>query len=219
VALLLLNPKDTMTLHQKTVLYELSRHFMLSDDEESGEEVDTESDTTKKRKKRKRSSPRNPWQRVLKLKSLLLPPPIKQHLRDHGTDPKLFLNDDGLLRNSITDFSAETVGDAFIACYQYTLHLVRRRTHDSSRWYFTMLLYYDLVKLIRPKGSGRVGHLMRQELVKFLGSVLGPKTIQLDVALTQLNEWSRLGMKLDILCAEFGDGCLFYLDELLSADL
>lgn len=217
MALLLLNSKETMTLPQRTILSKLSRHFARSDDEEElGEDVDTDVETPKKRKK---PSPRHPWQRFLNMESLVLPPAIEQHLRRHGTDPERFLNDEGLLRNNITNFSRETVGDAFIACYQYTLHLDKRRTQDSSRWHFTMLLYYDLVKLIRPNGSGRVGYLIREDLVKFLGSVHGPKTIQVDVALAQLNEWSRHGMKLNMLCTKFGDGCLFYLNELLSADL
>ena len=84
-----------------------------------------------------------------------------------------------------------------------------------------MLAYYDLVKLVRPQGSGRrVGHVMLKELGSFLEPVLGSKSpIQIDVAARQLSEWSVHGSKLELLCAEFGPGCLFFLGDLLSPDL
>ena len=144
---------------------------------------------------------------------------MQRHLRQHGTSPSKFQNDNDFLRNRVTEFGSETVGDAFMACYQYTLRLESRRSMDSLRWCFTMLMYFDLVKLIKPDGSGRVGHLMRQEVIRFLGPVLEPAAIKPDVALKQLNEWSRCGMKVDLLCTAFDPGCLFFLEDLLSQDL
>ncbi|KAI4287801.1 MAG: hypothetical protein L6R35_002943 [Caloplaca aegaea] len=37
--------------------------------------------------------------------------------------------------------------DAFLACFQYTLHLQSRGAKDRIRWLFSMLFYNDLAQL------------------------------------------------------------------------
>ena len=218
-----------MTQQQKDTLRDLTQHFSVDhgvDDAERGNDTIVSHhhngngvENPRKRKRSDKTPPRHPWDQFLSLESLSLAPAFGQHLKKYGANPKKFISDNGLLKNRVPEFTSETVGDAFMACYEYTLRLESRRTKDNLRWCFTMLMCFDLVKLIKPNGSGRVGCLMQKEVNKFLGPVLGATTIQPELALKQLNEWSRCGMKLDMLCNEFGPGCLFFLGELLTQDL
>lgn len=199
-----------------------------NDQIESNEEVATSGPVEGKKRKRKRKddrSPktRNPWNRVLNRQSLALHSEIHTHLTDHGPDALRFLTDDSVLTHRITQFSSESVGDAFIACYKYTLDLEDRSVNDTFRWCFSMLMVYDVVRLIFPNRAGRVGKSMQQELnshlVEFLAPVLGSLDLTQDVALKQLNEWRIYGMKVDLLCTHFGPGSLFFLGDILSKDL
>lgn len=180
-----------------------------------------EAPSTRDNHKRPRSdtTPRHPWGPFLKRKTLELAPVYVRHLRKHGTDAIRFLNDGCSLQHRIAHYDHRTVGDAFLSCYQYTQRLEARQTMDRVRWCFTMLMYFDLVKIIRPHGSARVGCLMLEDIKSFLGPVLSQTTLSADLALQQLNEWSRCGYKLSLLCAEFGPGSLFFLQSLLSRDL
>jgi hypothetical protein len=163
---------------------------------------------------------RHPWQAFLNLTSVELPLTITIHIRKHGTDPKIFLNDDMGLVHRIAEFGAITAGDAYMACCSYTLRLDNRRTKDNIRWCFAMLGFFDILKLIRPIGSGRVGQVMAPDIVRFLGPVLGKSGRTPEEDLRQLKEWCRYGSKLDKLCAELGgSGFLFFLDKQLSRDL
>lgn len=58
---------------------------------------------------------------------------------------------------------------------------------NNQLWCYTMLLYYDLVKYIRPDGAERVGKLIRQEIIAFLGLVLIETSINTSAALKNLN--------------------------------
>ena len=83
-----------------------------------------------------------------------------------------------------------------------------------------MLMFYDLVKALRPQASGRrIGHLQEREIRRFLGAVLHEAPIQLADVHQNINLWSRLGKRLDVLCSAFGPGCLFYLQVELSDNL
>lgn len=79
-----------------------------------------------------------------------------------------------------------------------------------------MLMYYDLVKFIKLGGSGRVGRLMYKEIMDFLGPLLETVSIKANVAYRQFGEWSLQGSRLDVICARFGNGSLFFLDIQLS---
>ena len=61
---------------------------------------------------------------------------------------------------------------------------------DSWRWWFTMLMFYDLVKLIKPDGSGRVDHLMLQEIRGRWETLQGQTFATTEMALQQINGWS-----------------------------
>lgn len=202
-------------------MHTIYQHFELSDDEEDhgAGDGDGEARNPRKRKRVRGNAKRHPWRGFLNLRSLALPPAFQQHLDEHGSDPIKFLTHDNPLGNDMTQCTSDALGDAFMARYYYTLDPESRRAKDGVRWCYTMLMYYDLVKLIKPNGSGRVGCLMLKEVRRFLGPLLGPTTLTADAACKQINKWSRIGRKLDQFCAEFGEGCLFYLEELLSRDL
>ena len=69
------------------------------------------------------------------------PPQIyDEHIRNYGSDAFLFLNDSVTPSLQITDDTLDE-GDAFLACFRYTLHLQSRGAKDRMRWLFSMLLY------------------------------------------------------------------------------
>ena len=219
-------PGHVLTGDRLDALLSLTNHFgghdpstadaLHSDGEPGGDDHGRPKDG---KRKRPGKAPRNPWGPFLRLKALEMPAVYEQHLQEHGTIAIRFINDRNSLTNHITRYDHETVGDAFLACYKYTLHLDARSTMDGVRWCFTMLMYFDLVKYIRPNGSARVGCLMLEDVKAFLGPILGQTTISPDIALKQLNEWSRCGYKLDLLCQHFGPGSLFFLESLLTRNL
>lgn len=202
-----------MTRQQKETLGKLAQHYGATKVREQRPQ-----DHRSKRPQSEKNAPRNPWGRFLILKSLYLPPVFHHHVQEHGADPGLFFTDKGSLRRTITDSGDESdaVGDAFVSRYKYTIELADRRTTDNWRWCFVMLMYYDLVKLIKPGGSGRVGRLMYKEIMDFLDPLLGTTSIKPNVAFRQLGEWSLQGSRLDVICTQFGDGSLFFLDSQLS---
>lgn len=94
-----------------------------------------------------------------------------------------------------------------------------RHATDRMRWLFTMLMYFDLVQLIQPGGNGRVGELMMEEIIHFLGPLVDAGVIDADVTLKHINEWSLIGARVALLCQKFGPGSLFYLEKQLSRNL
>ena len=221
-------PLDNMTQDQKDALVALARHFApqardgdRSDDQEDQLEQDIEEDNPGKKRKRSgmgSRKPRHPWGAFMRLKDVVLPLEVKKHL-DKGSDAIAFLGDDKILAHKIGHFGGDAVADAFVACYRYTLCLETRISTDHFRWCFTMLMYFDLVQLIRPNGSGKVGAVMLQEIEAVLGPVLEQLGVDKKQAIQRIDQWSLHGAKLNQLCEEFGPGCLFFLGDFLSANL
>ena len=220
-----------MTQRQKVTLITLTKHFaqiLASNDELSDEQVtqredeDEEDDSPKRKRKRGTGSrkPRHPWGVFIRLKDVdvTLPSEVQKYLRK-TTDPIKFLADEKTLENKIDQFGAETVADAFVACYKYTLQLEMRRSTDHFRWCFTMLIYFDIIRLLRPEGSGKVGPMMLQELEVVLEPILKQLHVDKQQALQRINKWSLYGAKLSQLCDEFGAECLFFLGDFLSENL
>ena len=222
-----------MTHRQTDTLVRLARHFTPSRaidelnaegeggaEEAAAEEREDLPPPTKKRKAAGTGSkkPRHPWGAFMRLQEVTLPVTVEKYLRK-GTDPMQFLADAKIMNHQIGTFGHEAVADAFVACYKYNLHLETRRSMDHFRWCFTMLMYFDMVRLIRPDGSGKVGFMMLQELEAVLGPVLEQIGVDKQQALERIDQWSLHGAKLGQLCDEFGAGCLFYLGDQLSANL
>ncbi|KAL8668258.1 MAG: hypothetical protein Q9202_000236 [Teloschistes flavicans] len=173
-------------------------------------------------KRRRAPSKASPWARFLRLEELTLAPSIKQYLREHGTAPEPFLVDGNALIHEIVDFSdSENISDAFLANYRWTMELEGRAAGDGFRWCFTMMMHFDVVKLVRPKGSGKkISVLMRDEMQELLAPLQDYLDDSLDQVLAHLNKWCVYGSKLDLICKEFGPGCIFFLHQqhLLSQD-
>ena len=237
MATILSKPKDALNRKQTEALITLARHFQscperedaLGEDEDAMDQAEDEepqesADGMEKPRKKKPSSraakgPRNPWRAFMRLTAVYLDVTVEDYLQSEA-GPQEFLDDTDPLTHRIADFQAENqMGDAVMACYRYTISLDSRHHVDHVRWLFSMLMFFDLFKLINPQGSGRVGHLMQRDFNKFLGPVISASNMAEGVALKQLNEWSLRGSKLHKLCLELGPGCLFYLSEQLSRDL
>lgn len=217
-----------MTQEQKDALVALAQYFApqardsdRGDDQEDQFEQNIEEDGPAKKRKRSGTGsrkPRHPWGVFMRLKDLKLPLEVEKHLHKKS-DAVAFLGDDKILAHKIGQFGGEAVADAFVACYRYTLCLETRISTDHFRWCFTMLMYFDLVQLIRPNGSGKVGAVMLQEIEAVLGPVLEQIGVDTDKAIQRIDQWSLYGAKLHQLCEEFGPGCLFFLGDFLSVNL
>ena len=228
-------PSGVITEQQLHALMQMARHFGIlnEDDNESGDDPDEENndpneetsdldegDTSRARKSARKPRPKvKAWAPFLRIKSLKLPPSVQQHLTEHGSDPEKFLSDHEVFKHMIFECADNQAADAFMACYQYTLELVSRRTKDNLRWCFIMLLYYDLVRLIKPRWSGKIGHLMLTDMRRFLGSAAKTTDIDPKTARKEIETWANCGKHLNLLCATFGPGCIFYLSDLLSPNL
>ena len=86
-------------------------------------------DDKDRKRKRGKTSPRNPWAAFSKIESLMLPAPYENHIQKHGSDPARFLNDQVTLIHQIAEPNSDE-GDAFLACFRYTLHLQSREAKD-----------------------------------------------------------------------------------------
>lgn len=142
-----------MTHQQKDALSKLAQHFKMADggrEVRGNEENDIDAESVEPR--RPDYAPNNPWKRFLRIATIDLSPVVREHLRECGTDAKLFVNDQSLLTMN-TSRGNESAGNALLASYRYTPRLERRQTKDSVRWRFNMLMYYDMAKSVRPTDS------------------------------------------------------------------
>lgn len=235
---LLSRPQQDLLSHftaQQTARWtRLAQHFSTSptgpqSDDETEEPRGTPARASSKRKREKatgepaaRSQKRtcgkrddnDPWYRFTKLESLEIPALYEAHLQKHGSDAAAFLNDQRELTRLGPEARSDE-GDAFLSRLQYTLHLQGRMAKDRIRWCFSMLLYFDLAQLENPGGSGRVGGAMQKRIRDLVKDRVPADRVQ-DLHLDSLTVWSTCGKKLDIICKEFGEGSLFFLDGLLS---
>lgn len=170
------------------------------------------------RHKRARGGPRNPWRVVLKMEVVKLPQYMEAFIQKSGPDPVKFLNDDGALKHRVSELDRGKVADAYFTCLLYVSEVEKRQGLYRLRWLFCMILFYDLVRLIRPGGSGKIGSLMEADLRSFLGDVEIPGNVSAQETLDQLNRRSHIGKKLSSICAHLGSGSLFFLVEQLSPD-
>ncbi|EON69798.1 hypothetical protein W97_09061 [Coniosporium apollinis CBS 100218] len=215
-------PEDALSLDQKTALDSIAQHFCSKERAAGGGGGGGGGGGKRKRACRpgapKRPAPRHPMRAIMNLDALDLDPSVERFLDRHGADAALFLAQAGAIQCTIAQGEAESLGDAFIARYQFAINLDAQLKINNQLWCYTMLLYHDLVKYIRPDGAGRVGKLMRQEIIAFLGPVLIKTPISTSAALENLNNWAIWGRKLNKLSVEFGPGFVFFLAPILSKD-
>ncbi|KAG9526326.1 hypothetical protein KCV07_g857, partial [Aureobasidium melanogenum] len=236
-------PREWLEEEDKAVLYEVGLHFATpcSDPPFTGRptpepDVGSDSGSTEGRptkrprpnsttgsgrnnpnaasKARRGPKTRNPWQRVLNLQRLSLPPAIASLLQENG-DPRDFLNDKERLVY-LTDDQEQDSGSALMVCYEFAQELQRREGVDRIRLLFIDLFFHDMIRCLFPEATGKkMGHLMKEDAAMLLAGWEG-----LDVDIEELrntmNDWSKCGRKLDWLCRKFGEGCLFYISDDLS---
>lgn len=108
-------------------------------------------------------TPRDNMQALANIEYLEIPAPYQKYIDKHGTDPIKFLDD-----NSILTYKVATPGfeeaDLHISIINYIKHLYDRKVKDRVRLLFCILLYFNLAKLIYPKGTGRVGSKMEEDI-------------------------------------------------------
>ena len=151
------------------------------------------------------------------LVSFEVPKAYRRHIDKHGPDPAQFLNDRGSLVHQVAEPSYDEA-NLHLGVMRYTLNVQSRTTKDRTRWLFHMLLYFDLAKLKHPKGTGRIGRRMDEEIQELVKDrIHEPEGNPLPWG--QLGTWSIRGKKLNALCQEFGTGSLFILQKHLSDNL
>ena len=101
--------------------------------------------------------------------------------------------------------------DGFVAAFRSVRALRSPMIERTPRWFFVMLTFYDLTKLIFPKAR-RVGNLMKEEITEYVGALVGPVLPDAQELQKELNTWCIIGIKVNLLCTEFGPSCLFFLD-------
>ena len=240
---LLLSPKDIFNEAQRLSFGKLVRYFEISvqkddvaedesingdpadpditlSDDDDDDDDDDEGRTSRRKTPRPRTKPsgsRSPWARFLKMESFSLSQYIQRYLEQHGTDPLPFFDDRKVSPQQMLQLRGH---DRFVAAFRFVQALSGQRSERRCRWFFVMLMFFDLLKLIFPKAR-RVGKLMKAEIVEYFGPLVGKVLPEAQELRTELNTWCIIGSKVNLLCSEFGPGCLFFLDGdgLLSVDL
>lgn len=167
---------------------------------------------------RTRRAPRA-WAPVMRKKALALDPAIQQLLEDNrNAAPEGFLDDKNTLEHEGFG-NTQCSADALMANFVYGDTLANKGAPNSVRLGYCMLGFSDFVKRLWPDNkSARLGPQMKNQFVEKFPEFV-TELADFDHFWTRLSDWSLCGTRLDSLCAEYGDGCLFFLPELLSPDL
>jgi hypothetical protein len=125
------------------------------------------------------------------------------------------------LTSKCSEFSSkDDLGNAFMARYAWTQRVERRNEQTQVLQLFNDLFWFDMMQLLRPKGTGRVGGVMRNELDRFL-TPLGFQSMNLEkeTVISNVGNWSIRGAKINMLCNYFGPGIILILHRELSKNL
>ena len=202
-------------------------HRPSGDDGEGGNEGTSPGGQGRKRKRDAgggeptHRAPNNPWKPFLNTKSLQLEGEYEKFVERFGDSPVQFLNDTKnlVLFGRYNTEKRHIVEQAFVDCFQYTMHLKSRQGRDRIRWLFSMLFYFDLARLVNAGAAGRVGHLMEKEVFELLRVDVLRKLYPKALPMERFSEWSVRGSKLNVFCEKFGAGSLFFLAARLSEHL
>lgn len=180
-------------------------------------------------KKRKRTAEatlggaRDPWKRITNLDSLpQLPEHVKAHIRKYPDikDAEKFLRTLSLTSNCGQYNSQNDLGDAFMARYSWTQQVERRDDQVHILQLFNDLFWFDMMQLLRPQGTGRVGGVMRDELDKFLTPLeLEGMDLDKEEVMANVGKWSIRGAKVNKLCNSWSAGVMLVLHKELSRNL
>jgi hypothetical protein len=161
----------------------------------------------------------SPFSAILRRSSLPLTPQLEKHINDYGYGPSAFFTS----RHQELDNSSESDGFALALQYKYTKALEQHSGMTRLRKLFMMIMWHDLAKLAKPSCTGnRIGHLMEQDLMEIIKPVWQSQcskelsSTPLETVSKELKTWCTLGAKLMVFVNQFGEGCLFYLEPVLS---
>ena len=188
------------------------------DDGNGGDDDDGGQEGTPLRSKRRRAAnagPRDPFSKISSAKALDLPEHHALWIAQYGCDDvSLYLNDHIPLEVRYQDQDGEA--KALANTWRYGSHLLNRKTKDRVRWFFVILFYFDLGRLMRPGGSGRIGKKMFEQIQDLVKKGLKDKV---HLEYEQVKSWSLQGSRINMFCESFGVGCLFFIEHLVTEDL
>ncbi|XP_014555212.1 hypothetical protein COCVIDRAFT_27833 [Bipolaris victoriae FI3] len=171
-------------------------------------------------KKVNKEDRKSPFITILRLQELILSPAIQTHIENNKADAHSFFYSKEVM-NNIQSYDKDSTGEALILQYQYTKTLSHNMKLNSVRWHFLMLMWHDIVKLARPDCTGnRISHLMKKHLLELITPVYANSSdmnaVGMEVVADELHTWCRYGAKLNVFVENFGEGCIFYLQGVLS---
>lgn len=167
--------------------------------------------------------PRDPWKRITNLEHLPeVPEYVNAHIRKHSgnAEDEKFLGILSLTSNCGQYNSTNDLGNAFMARYSWTQQVERRDDKIHILQLFNDLFWFDIMQLLRPRGTGRVGAIMRDELDKFLTPLdFDQMKLQKEEVMENVGDWSIRGSKINKLCSRYGPGVIIVLHRQLSRSL
>ncbi|KAH4163695.1 hypothetical protein HBH98_172320 [Parastagonospora nodorum] len=162
--------------------------------------------------------PKDPWKRITNLEHLPeVAEHVRIHIRKHGSNPRKFMRTLGLINDCGDYMSSKDLGDAFMSRYKWTIQVERRDEQVHILQLFDDLFWFDVMQLLRPGGSGRVGGTMLKELDAFLTPLLlRDDTLDKETVIQNVGDWSIRGSKINVLSKLYNPGVLLVLHKELS---
>ena len=104
--------------------------------------------------------------------------------------------------------------------YEWTQRVERHDERIHVLQLFNDLFWFDMMQLLRPRGSGRVGGVMRDELNRYL-TPFNFEELNLDKedVMANVGDWSVRGAQINKLCTPYGSSVVLVLHRELSRDL
>ena len=84
------------------------------------------------------------------------------------------------------------------------------------RWLFTMLMFHDIMKLVRSEGSQVSEETSAENALKLFRDTNGDTEVPEALTAKRFSELSLIGSKLSQFCEEFGEGCFFFVGDYLT---
>jgi hypothetical protein len=193
------------------------------DDDDCEVDKDGSRQSKKRRKvaKSKLGGAKDPWKRITNLGRL---PDVAEYItiyiEKYGDSAESFLQTSGLANHFSGHTLIDDLGNAFMSRYCWTHKVERRDEQVHVLQLFNDLFWFDIMQLLRPKGSGRVGGVMLEELDEFLEPLQLEKIgFQKSTVIKNVGDWSIRGSKINKLCALYGPGVILVLHRQLSRNL
>ncbi|OAP60188.1 hypothetical protein AYL99_05190 [Fonsecaea erecta] len=140
---------------------------------------------------------------------------VKEHPSATATDAEVLLSprvvDNAAASQLLDDLRNEDMVRGFQRRIDYTLQVNEETDVWRLRQRFTWLMWYDIVKAVRPDVSGRrLGRKVKEDVRAFVATVESDED-QVEVIVANISSWCRYGMRLQAMCDIFGEGCILIL--------